>query len=54
MPIPQGGVLKDRAELGIGDDADTEFMQSTIGLMWRAVAFWLILLLLLTLANLLG
>jgi adenosylcobinamide-phosphate synthase len=54
MPIPQGGVLEDRAELGIGDDADTEFMQSTIGLMWRAVAFWLILLLLLTLANLLG
>ena len=54
MPIPQGGVLKDRAELGIGDDADTGFMQSTIGLMWRAVAFWLILLLLLTLANLLG
>jgi adenosylcobinamide-phosphate synthase len=54
MPIPQGGVLEDRAELGIGDDADTGFMQSTIGLMWRAVAFWLILLLLLTLANLLG
>jgi adenosylcobinamide-phosphate synthase len=54
MPIPQGGLLEDRAELGIGDDADANFMQSTIGLVWRSVVFWLILLLLLTLASLLG
>lgn len=52
MPIPQGGLPLDRAELGIGDDADTDFMQSTIGLVWRSVVFWLILLLLLTLASL--
>lgn len=54
MPIPQGGVPLDRAELGIGDDADADFMRSTIGLVWRSVVFWLILLLLLTLASLLG
>jgi len=54
MPIPQGGMLVDREELGIGDDADTDFMQSAIGLVWRSVVFWMILLLLLTLANLLG
>jgi adenosylcobinamide-phosphate synthase len=54
MPIPQGGLLEDRAELGIGDDADADFMQSTIGLVWRSVVFWLILLLLLSLASLLG
>jgi len=54
MPIPQGGLPLDRAELGIGDDADADFMQSTIGLVWRSVVFWLILLLLLTLASLLG
>jgi adenosylcobinamide-phosphate synthase len=54
MPIPQGGVLEDRAELGIGDDADADFMQSTIGLVWRSVVFWLVLLLLLTLASLLS
>jgi adenosylcobinamide-phosphate synthase len=54
MPLPQGGVLEDRAELGIGDDADADFMQSAIGLVWRSVVFWLILLLLLTLANLPG
>ena len=54
MPIPQGGLLEDRPELGIGDDADTDFMQSTIGLVWRSVVFWLILLLLLSLASLLA
>lgn len=54
MPIPQGGALLDRAELGNGDEADPDFMQSTIGLVWRSVVFWLILLLLLTLASLLG
>ncbi len=51
MPIPQGGLPLDRPELGIGDDADADFMQSTIGLVWRSVVFWLILLLLLTLAS---
>ncbi|MHB0925368.1 MAG: CobD/CbiB family protein [Gallionellaceae bacterium] len=54
MPIPQGGLPLDRPELGVGDDADADFMRSTIGLVWRSVVFWLILLLLLTLASLLG
>ncbi len=54
MPIPQGGMLEDRPELGVGDDADVDFIQSTIGLVWRSVVFWLILLLMLTLASLLG
>ena len=54
MPIPQGGLPLDRPELGVGDDADVDFMRSTIGLVWRSVVFWLLLLLLLTLASLLG
>ncbi|HET7832308.1 MAG TPA: CobD/CbiB family protein [Gallionella sp.] len=54
MPIPQGGMLVDRAELGVGDEADVDFMRSTIGLVWRSVVFILLLLLLLTLASLLG
>jgi hypothetical protein len=29
-------------------------MQSAIGLVWRALVFWLFMLLLLTVANLLG
>lgn len=54
MPIPQGGLPLDRPELGAGDEADVGFMQSTVGLVWRAVVFWMLLLLLLSLANLLG
>lgn len=43
-----------RPELGSGDDADTDFMQSVIGLVWRAMVFQLIVLLMLTVAHLLG
>jgi len=39
-----------RAELGLGDVADAELMPSAIGLVWRALLVWLVLLLLLTLA----
>lgn len=54
MPVPQGGLPFDRPELGTGDDADVDFMQSAVGLVWRSVVFWIILLLLLTLASFLG
>ncbi len=54
MPIAENGVLVDREELGVGDDADADYMQSAVGLVWRSVVFWMILLLLLTLASLLG
>jgi adenosylcobinamide-phosphate synthase len=54
MPIPQDGLLEDRAELGTDHDADTDFMQSAVGLVWRAVVLWLIMLLLLSMASLIG
>ncbi len=54
QPIPQDGLPLDRPELGIGDEADVDFMQSAVGLVWRALVFWLILLLLLGLASLAG
>ncbi|HEY0664534.1 MAG TPA: CobD/CbiB family protein [Gallionella sp.] len=54
MPIPEGGMPFDRPELGLGDDADADFMQSAIGLVWRSIALWLLLLLMMTLANLAG
>ncbi len=54
MPIPQDGRLLDRPELGVGDDADVDYLRSTTGLVWRSVVFLLILLLLLTLASLLS
>jgi cobalamin biosynthesis protein CobD/CbiB len=43
-----------RPEIGVGDEADAEVMQSAIGLVWRAMVFQLVALLLLTVANLLG
>jgi hypothetical protein len=36
------------------DEADADFMQSAIGLVWRALVFQLLALLMLTVANLLG
>ena len=54
MPVVESGEVADRAELGTGDDADVDFMQSAVGLVWRAVVLWVLLLLLLGLASLVG
>jgi adenosylcobinamide-phosphate synthase len=51
MPLPQGGFPVDRAELGMGDAADPAMMQRTIGLVWRSVVLWMIVLLALFLAS---
>ena len=39
-----------RPELGLGEVADADIMVSAIGLVWRALLVWLVLLLLITLA----
>lgn len=54
MPVVESGEVSDRAELGTGDEADVDFMQSAVGLVWRAIVLWLLLLLLLGLASLVG
>lgn len=54
MPIAQFDMSVERPEMGTGDEADIDFMQSAIGLVWRAMVFWLILLLLLTLASMMS
>ena len=38
------GELDDRPELGLGEDADPDFMQSTIGLVWRSLVLGLAVL----------
>jgi adenosylcobinamide-phosphate synthase len=48
------GDLGDRPELGMGDDADADFLQSTIGLVWRTLVLALVLLLLFWLGSLVG
>lgn len=54
MPVVEGGEVADRVEIGTGDEADVDFMQSAVGLVWRAIVLWLVLLLLLGLASLVG
>jgi adenosylcobinamide-phosphate synthase len=39
-----------RPELGLGDPADADLLPSAVGLVWRALLVWLVLVLLLTLA----
>ena len=53
-PIAEGVEVSDRAELGLGDPADVDFMQSAVGLVWRATVLWMLLLFLLGLASLTG
>ncbi len=52
-----GGVLHQdsgieyRPQLGDGDDADVDYMQAAVGLIWRALVLWLFLILLATIAS---
>jgi adenosylcobinamide-phosphate synthase len=41
----------DRPELGLGDEADVGSLDSTIGLVWRALVVILFILLLLAIAR---
>ena len=54
MPVVEAGEIADRAEMGTGNEADVDFMQSAVGLVWRALLLWLLLLLLLGFASLVG
>ncbi|MDO8437136.1 MAG: CobD/CbiB family protein [Nitrosomonadaceae bacterium] len=40
-----------RPELGVGEEADMDFLQSATGLIWRTLVLWLTLLLLLGIAS---
>lgn len=40
-----------RPEIGLGDDADVDYMDSAISLVWRTLALWLVILMLITLAR---
>lgn len=51
LPLPDETGLDVRPELGLGDEADIEHLQSAIGLVWRALILPLLLLALLTVAS---
>jgi adenosylcobinamide-phosphate synthase len=45
------GEADERPDLGLGDAPEAELLPSAVGLVWRALVLWLLLMLLLTLAN---
>lgn len=48
------GSIQLRPELGTGEEADVDYMQSTIGLIWRALVLWMFLVFVVTVAHSLG
>jgi len=54
LPLPDVIGIEARPELGLGEDADVEHLQSAIGLVWRALVLCLLLLALLTVASWVG
>ena len=46
-----GGEPDVRPEVGLGEPPEPEVLPSAIGLVWRALILWLLVILLVTLAN---
>lgn len=54
QPVNDLGGIADRPELGLGEEADVDFMQSVIGLLWRTLVLCLLLLALFWVASWVG
>ncbi|MBK8337290.1 MAG: CobD/CbiB family protein [Sterolibacteriaceae bacterium] len=54
MPLHETGEVVERPEMGLGDDADADFMQSATGLIWRTLVLFLLLLALLWVSSWVG
>jgi adenosylcobinamide-phosphate synthase len=54
MPVHESGEILERPELGVGEEADADYMQSTVGLVWRALVLCLLLLTLVVVAGWVG
>ena len=52
MPVQEVEGMLPRPELGVGEPADGPFLDSTVGLVWRALVVWLFVLLIITVARL--
>ncbi len=53
MAIQEVEGMQPRPELGVGDPADGPFLDSTVGMLWRAVVVWIFVLALVSVARLL-
>jgi adenosylcobinamide-phosphate synthase len=55
MPLADAaGGAESRPELGLGEAAESPFLDSTVGLLWRALVLWVFVLLVLTAVRALG
>jgi cobalamin biosynthesis protein CobD/CbiB len=52
MPVQDVEGMQPRPELGVGEPAEAPFLDSTVGMLWRAVVVWIFVLLLVGLARL--
>ena len=52
--LPSQDTVEFRPELGLGDEADADYLRSSVGLVWRVLVLMVGLLLLLTFASWLG
>ncbi|HJV05802.1 MAG TPA: CobD/CbiB family protein [Chromobacteriaceae bacterium] len=50
-PLRQDYSVEFRPELGLGDDADPNFLRSAVGLIWRSALLWLFVILLVSVVN---
>jgi adenosylcobinamide-phosphate synthase len=53
MPVHEIDGVLPRVELGVGEPADGPFLDSTVGLVWRALVVWVAVLVVLTMVRLL-
>jgi len=53
-PLQQLEGVELRPELGVGDAADRQHLESTIGLVWRALVLWVFALLVMSAVRLIG
>jgi adenosylcobinamide-phosphate synthase len=51
MPVQEVEGMQPRSELGVGEAADGPFLDSTVGLVWRALVVWVFVLLIVTIAR---
>lgn len=52
--VSEAGGAPFQPELGLGDEADADYMRSAVGLVWRALVLWMLLVLAVTIAYVLG
>ena len=51
MPLTEVEGLQPRTDLGLGEPADAPFLDSTVGLLWRALVLWVFFLAVISLAR---